>query len=138
MWAIVLAVGLTMWPQMARVVRGLVLEVGQSLYVEASRGAGVAERTVFRLHFLPRILTVVFSLSIAGVATGILAEASLSFLAIGIAEPNPSWGLMIASGKRFLTTSPHIVLFPAGAIVLTVGSLVVLHEASSRRAKDAA
>jgi ABC-type dipeptide/oligopeptide/nickel transport system permease subunit len=131
-WAIVLAVALTAWPQIARVVRAAVLEISQSLYVQASRSAGLSERTVFRVHFLPRILRVVLSLGIAGVAVGILTEASLSYLAIGVSEPAPSWGLMIAGGKRFLVSAPHIVLFPAGAIVVTVGCLVVMHEALTR------
>jgi peptide/nickel transport system permease protein len=136
-WAIVLAVALTTWPHIARVVRSLVLEVGQSLYVESARSCGVDDRIVFRVHFLPRVLSVALALTIASVATGILTEASLSFLSIGVAEPNPSWGLMISSGRSFLTTAPQIVLFPAGAIVLTVGSLVVMHEALSRRTEPA-
>jgi peptide/nickel transport system permease protein len=131
-WAIVLAVSLTAWPQIARVVRAAVMEITESLYVQASRSAGLSDRTIFRVHYLPRILRVVMALGIAGVAVGILTEASLSYLAIGVSEPTPSWGLMIAGGKRFLVSAPHIVLFPAGAIVLTVGCLVILHEALTR------
>ena len=134
-WAMVLAVALTTWPQIARVVRSVTLEAAQSLFVQASRSNGIGEPTIFRLHLLPRIVSVLLPIVIASVATGILTEASLSFLAIGVAEPNPSWGLMIASGRRFLTTSPHIILFPAAAIVLTVGSLVLMHEAVSRGKK---
>lgn len=131
-WAMMLSVALTTWPQVARVVRSITLEAAQSLFVQASRSNGIPETSIFRLHLLPRIVSVLLPIVIASVATGILTEASLSFLAIGVAEPHPSWGLMIASGRRFLTTSPHIILFPAGAIVLTVGSLVFMHEAITR------
>lgn len=134
MWAVIFAIALTAWPPMARVVRSVVIEVNQSLYVEAARGAGLAERTVFRLHVLPRVLSVVLTLSVAAIATGVLTESALSFLSIGISEPTPSWGLMIAGGKRFLATDPHIVLMPAAAMVLTIGSLVMMHEALQRHA----
>lgn len=135
-WAVVLAIGFSVWPQMARVVRGVVIEAGQSLYVEAARSTGLPERTVFRLHVLPRVVSVVLALSIAAVATGILTESALSFLGIGISDPASSWGLMIASGRRFLTTEPYLVFFPALAIVVTVGSLVLMHEALSRKAPN--
>jgi peptide/nickel transport system permease protein len=131
-WAMMLAVALTTWPQVARVVRSVTLEAAQSLFVQASRSNGLGERAIFRLHLLPRIVSMLLPIVIASVATGILTEASLSFLAIGVAEPKPSWGLMIASGRRFLTVSPHIILFPAAAIVLTVGSLVLMHESITR------
>ena len=62
------------------------------------------------------------------VGTAILAEAALSFLGIGVTEPTPSWGLQVAQGKNFLATTPHLLFFPAAAIVVTVAAFVVVGE----------
>jgi peptide/nickel transport system permease protein len=121
---VVLAVVLS--PVVARVVRSSVLDVKHATFVEAARAVGVRPVNVVLRHVLPHALapaTVIITLS---VGTSILAESTLSFLAVGITEPTASWGLMVAGGRRFLSSSPHIVLFPAGAIFLTVLAFVLL------------
>ncbi len=94
-WQIFIAVGLTMWVEVARVVRGQVLSVREKEYVEAARALGFGNARIIFRHILPNIMSPVIIISAANFATAILLEAGLSFLGIGVQPPVPSWGTMI-------------------------------------------
>ncbi len=116
-WPIFIAVGLTMWVEVARLVRGQVLSVREKEYVEATKSLGFRDfRTVVR-HILPNIMGPVMVMAAANFAAAILIEAGLSFLGIGVQPPMPSWGTMIkenygyiVSGNSFLAIMPGLAI----------------------------
>lgn len=120
-WQIFVAIGLTMWVNVARLVRGQVLSVRELEYVEAARALGFSHgRIVFR-HILPNIMGPVLVIAAANFASAIVIEAGLSFLGIGVQPPQPSWGLMIRENYNFIITSnPMLALAPGFAIMLLV------------------
>lgn len=123
-------------PRIVRVVRGSVLSVKQADYVLAVHVLGAGPGRILVWHVLPNILAPVFVLSSLAVGGVILAEASLSFLGLGTQPPNPSWGLMLATdGRKYLAEAPHLVVFPALVISLTVLALNILGD-SLRDALD--
>ncbi len=120
-WQIFVAVGLTMWVDIARVVRGEVLSIKEKEYVEATRALGYSTfRTIFR-HILPNILGAVVVVAASNFATAILLEAGLSFLGIGVQPPMPSWGMMVKDYSGYLLLdSAYLPLLPGAAIMLIV------------------
>lgn len=121
-WVVVLVVALFGWPYPARVFRSQILSLRESDFVLAARSVGVSERRIFLRHVLPHTLplvTVYFALSMPNV---IFAEASLSFLGLGVPPPTPSWGSMIQDGLQYYRAAPWLVLFPGLAITLAVVS----------------
>ncbi len=117
---ILLAIGLTFWPPMARLVRSQVLSVREKEYVEAARAIGTPNRSIIFRHILPNILSPVIVSITFGIPFAILTEAFLSFLGIGTPIPLPSWGLMVSDGKAYLRTDPTLVIFPGLAISLVL------------------
>ena len=126
-WVIYLAVGLTMWVDIARIVRGQVMSVREMEYVEAAKSLGFGHfRTIFR-HILPNISGPVIVVTAANFAYAILIEAGLSFLGIGAQPPKPSWGQMIAKNKDNIAYGdPHLALIPGFCIVLLVLSFFLI------------
>lgn len=120
-WQVFIAVGLTMWVNVARLVRGQVLAVRELEYVEATRALGYSHtRTIFR-HILPNILGPVMVIAASNFASAIVIEAGLSFLGVGVQPPQPSWGLMIKENYNFIIThNPMLALAPGIAIMLLV------------------
>jgi ABC-type dipeptide/oligopeptide/nickel transport system permease subunit len=120
-WQVFVAVGLTMWVSVARMVRGQVLAVRELEYVEAARALGYSHaRTIFR-HILPNIMGPVLVVAAANFASAIVIEAGLSFLGVGVQPPQPSWGLMIKENYNFIIThNPMLALAPGFAIMLLV------------------
>lgn len=121
-WVVVLVVSLFGWPYPARVFRSQILSIREADFVLAARSLGVPERCIFLRHVLPHLLplvTIYFALSMPGV---IFAEASLSFLGLGVPPPTPAWGSMIQDGMEYYRAAPWLVLFPGLAITLTVVS----------------
>ena len=121
-WVVVLVVSLFGWPYPARVFRSQILSLKEADFVLAARALGVPERRIFARHVLPHLLplvTVYFALSMPGV---IFAEASLSFLGLGVPPPTPSWGSMIQDGLQYYRAAPWLVLYPGLAITLAVVS----------------
>jgi ABC-type dipeptide/oligopeptide/nickel transport system permease subunit len=115
-----LAIGLAYWPAMARLVRGQVLQVRETEYVEAARAIGARPARLVARHIVPNIISPVIVQVTFGIPQAIMAEAFLSFIGVGSRPPTPSWGLMLADGFRWVRTSPHVALFPGLAISLTV------------------
>lgn len=120
-WQIFIAVGLTMWVSVARLVRGQVLAIRELEYIEATRALGFSGiRTIVR-HIWPNIMGPVMVIAAANFASAIVIEAGLSFLGIGVQPPQPSWGLMIKENYNFIITqNPMLALAPGFAIMLLV------------------
>lgn len=120
-WQIFVAVGLTMWVEVARVVRGQVLSIREKEYIEAARAIGLSNfRIIFR-HILPNAINPVIIISAANFATAILLEAGLSFLGIGVQPPMPSWGGMIKQHYGFIIMDQaYLALLPGFAILSMV------------------
>jgi peptide/nickel transport system permease protein len=126
-WTIYLAVGLTMWVDIARIVRGQVLGVRELEYVEAARSLGFSHARIIFRHILPNISGPVIVITAANFAYAILIEAGLSFLGIGAQPPKPSWGQMIARNKDNIAYGdPLLALLPGFAIVLLVLSFFLI------------
>jgi peptide/nickel transport system permease protein len=113
----------------ARLARGQVLKVKTLEFVEAARTLGASGGRIFFLHVLPSIIQPVLVQASIGMAAAILMEASLSFLGLGIAPPAPSWGAMLNDARGHLFDAPHMIVFPSGALVLTVLSFNFLGDA---------
>lgn len=126
-WQIFIAVGLTMWVEVARVVRGQVLSVREKEYIEAARALGFSNtRTIFK-HILPNIMSPVIIISAANFATAILLEAGLSFLGIGVQPPVPSWGTMIKEHYGYIIMDKaYLAIIPGLAIMLLVLSFTLV------------
>lgn len=127
-WVAFVAVGLTMWVDVARVVRGQIMSIKQKLYIEAARAFGVSNRQIIYAHILPNILGPLIVIASANFAAAILLEAGLSFLGLSVQPPTPSWGIMIYEGYNSIGTpnSWHLVAFPGLAICLMVLSFNLL------------
>jgi len=122
--AIIIVLGVTGWLAIARIVRASFLSLRRLEYVEAATALGFSRSRIMFRHILPNALQPIIVIGTITVGYVILAEAALSFLGVGPQEPTPAWGLMVAAGKGSLTNAPHLLFFPAGAIVLTVLAFV--------------
>ncbi len=124
--AVIITLAFTAWLQTARVVRAGFLQVRDLEYVEAAQALGVPTRRIILRHVLPNVFQPVVVLVAVGVGSAILAEAALSFLGVGVTEPQASLGGMINKSRTFLSSAPHLLIFPGIAIVLAVlGFLLV-------------
>ncbi len=126
-WQVFVAVGLTMWVDIARVVRGQVYSIKEKEYVEAARALGLGTfRTIFR-HILPNITGAVIVVAASNFASAILLEAGLSFLGIGVQPPMPSWGTLVKENYPYiLLDSAYLPLLPGAAIMLLVLAFMLL------------
>lgn len=120
-WQVFIAVGLTMWVNVARLVRGQVLVTRELQYVEAGRVLGFSDFRIIARHILPNIFGPVMVIAASNFASAIVIEAGLSFLGVGVQPPQPSWGLMIKENYNFIITqNPVLALAPGFAIMLLV------------------
>ena len=128
-WQVFIAVGLTMWVEIARVVRGQILSVKEQQYVTAARVIGLNDARIIIRHILPNILAPVIVISAANFAAAILVESGLSFLGIGAQPPMPSWGAMIKDhysyiivGKAYLAVIPGIAIMSLVMAFMLMGN----------------
>jgi len=120
-WQIFIAVGLTMWVSVARLVRGQVMAIKELEYVQAAKALGLKNSRIILRHILPNISGPIMVIAASNFATAIIIEAGLSFLGIGVQPPQPSWGLMIKENYNFIIThNPMLALIPGFAIMLLV------------------
>ncbi len=118
---IFLAVGLTMWVEVARIVRGQIMSLRTTAFVEAARSMGFGHWRIMFRHMLPNVLGPVMVIAAANFATAILVEAGLSYLGFGIQPPQPSWGTMLNENYGYaISGQPMLALAPAVAIMLLV------------------
>jgi oligopeptide transport system permease protein len=114
------AIGLTSWVTVARLVRGQMLSLKETEFVEAARAIGVADRRIVTRHLLPNGIGPIIVAVTLGIPAAILAEATLAYIGIGVQPPRASWGSLIAEGQKFIRSEPHLVVFPAIAIALAL------------------
>lgn len=126
-WQVFVAVGLTMWVEVARVIRGQILSIREKEFVEAGRALGYTDRRLIWRHVLPNVLSPVIVISAANFASAILIEAGLSFLGIGAQIPTPSWGSMISKHRDFLLLdASYLAILPGLMIMVMVLAFVLL------------
>ena len=117
---VVIALVVSTWPSSARVIRSQVLSLKESQYVEAARGLGATDVRIVLRHLLPNVLPIMLVLASASVASVIIAEATLSFLGLGVPPPTPSWGAILTGAERYAQRAPWIGIFPGLAITIAV------------------
>lgn len=126
-WQVFIAVGLTMWVEVARVVRGQILSLREKEFIEAGKALGFTNFRIITRHVLPNVLGPVIVISASNFAAAILIEAGLSFLGIGAQPPTASWGAMINSHRGYIIgDSPYLAFLPGIAIMLIVLAFVLL------------
>jgi peptide/nickel transport system permease protein len=126
---LILALALGGWVGYARLVRGQVLAVREREYVEAAKALGASDWRVIVRHILPNIIQPVIVQAAIGMAGAILAEGTMSFLGLGVPPPTASWGSMLNDGRTHPFDAPHLVLFPALAVMLAVLSFNFIGDA---------
>jgi peptide/nickel transport system permease protein len=126
---LILALSIGGWVGYARLVRAQVLAVKDREFVEAARALGASDMRIFVHHILPNILQPIIVQAAIGMAGAVLAEATLSFLGLGLPPPTASWGGMLNDARSHLFDSPHMVVFPAIAVMLCVLSFNFIGDA---------
>lgn len=126
---LVLALSLGGWVGYARLVRAQVLAAREREFVEAAKALGASDLRVIVRHILPNIIQPVIVQAAIGMAGAILAEATMSFLGLGVPPPTASWGAMLNDGRAHLFDAPYLVLFPAAAVMLAVLSFNFIGDA---------
>jgi peptide/nickel transport system permease protein len=125
-----IAVGLTMWVEVARIVRGQILSIRETTFVEAGKALGFKDLRIIFRHILPNILSPIIVVSAANFASAILLEAGLSFLGIGVQPPMPSWGSMIKENYAFIILdAAYLAILPGIAIMLLVLAFMLIGNA---------
>jgi peptide/nickel transport system permease protein len=126
---LILALALGGWVGYARLVRAQVLATREKEFVEAARALGASDWRVVTRHILPNMIQPVIVQAAIGMAGAVLAEATMSFLGLGVPPPTASWGSMLNDGRSHLFDAPHLVLFPAAAVMLAVLSFNFIGDA---------
>jgi oligopeptide transport system permease protein len=120
LFLVFVAIGVTSWVTVARLVRGQLLSLKETEFVEAAKAIGVSDiRTVTR-HLLPNGIGPIIVAVTLGIPSAILAESTLAYIGIGVQPPRASWGSLIAEGQKYIRSEPHLVLFPAIAIAIAL------------------
>ena len=115
------------WTSMTRIVRGTVISLRDQDFVEASRALGATNLWLIRKHILPNALSPIIVLSTLYVGTYVSAEATLTFLGVGLQPPAISWGILVAQGEGLAVSGyPHLLIFPCAALIITVLSFILL------------
>ncbi|MGZ4033702.1 MAG: ABC transporter permease [Bacteroidia bacterium] len=126
-WQVFVAVGLTMWVEVARVIRGQVMSLREKEFIEAGRALGFTNYRIIMRHVLPNVMGPVIVISAANFASAILIEAGLSFLGIGAQPPTASWGAMINAHRGYIIgDAPYLAFLPGLAIMVMVLAFVLL------------
>jgi peptide/nickel transport system permease protein len=123
---IVLVLGVTGWVTYARIARGEALSLRHRVFVEGARALGAGDMAILWRHVLPNVLPPITVVATFSIARTIIAEASLSFLGLGLPPPAPSWGAMLDEGRNYLTTGWWLALFPGLAILVVVLGINVI------------
>jgi peptide/nickel transport system permease protein len=126
---VILALVITGWAGYARLARAQVLKVKELEFILAAQSLGASHTRILATHLLPNILQPVLIQATIGMAGAILAESTLSFLGLGVLAPVPSWGAMLNDARSHLFDAPHLVIFPALAVMLAVLAFNLLGDA---------
>ena len=122
----ILAIGVAWWPRYARLIRGQVLTIKQSLYVEAARTIGASELRIMLVHLLPNCVAPLIVQLTMDAGNAIIITSSLSFVGLGAVPPMPEWGAMIAQSRGYMLTAWWVPTFPGLAIAVTVAGYMFL------------
>ena len=129
-WQIFMAIGLTMWVDVARVVRGQMISLREKEFVEAGKALGFNSLHIIRKHLLPNIAGTIIVIAASNFSSAILMEAGLSFLGIGVQPPTPSWGMMIKENYAYIVLdNAYLAIIPGIAIMLLVLSFMLMGNA---------
>lgn len=126
---VVLALSILGWPSLARLMRGAVLQVKPNDYIQAARALGASPWRIVRRHILPNAIAPVIVVAMINLGAFISAEASLSFLGIGLVAPAISWGVAISDSLTYIRSSPHMLFFPSIFLSLAVLAFIMLGDA---------
>ncbi|MFF2384466.1 ABC transporter permease [Streptomyces sp. NPDC058108] len=119
LWYVILVLGITGWVSYARVVRSEVMSLRSRDFITEARAIGVTDRAIMRRHLLPNVMAPLATIATLHVAAAIVAEASLSYLGLGVPRETVSWGSMLADGQLYLGTSWWVAVFPGLALMIT-------------------
>jgi len=126
LFLVFVAIGLTSWVTVARLVRGQMLSLKEMEFVEAAKALGVRERSIVGKHLMPNSIGPIIVAVTLGVPGAILAEATLAYLGVGVQAPRASWGSLIAAGQPYIRTYPHLTYIPGIMIALALISFTFL------------
>ncbi len=126
LFLVFVAIGLTSWVTVARLVRGQLLSLKEMEFVEAAKALGVSDRKIVMRHLLPNALGPIIVAITLGIPGAILAEATLAYLGVGVQPPRASWGKLIADGQQYIRSAPHLVYLPAIMIAAALISFTFL------------
>ena len=129
-WSVTIVLVALGWTTLTRIVRGTVISLRDQDFVEAARAMGSTDGRIIRKHILPNCLAPIIVLCTLYVGTFVSAEATLTFLGVGLKPPAVSWGITIAEGQNYAVSGfPHLLVFPCIALILTVLSIIVIGDA---------
>ena len=128
-WVVVLALAFLGWTQIARVMRGSVITIKQSDYVQAAKALGAGSSRILLKHILPNAIAPVIVVATIALGGYISAEATLSYLGLGLSAPTVSWGIDISDGANQIRTAQHILLYPSIMLSITVLAFIMLGDA---------
>lgn len=128
-WPVIGFIVLLGWPQIARIGRGSVITAKQNDYVQAARALGASNTRLLLRHITPNAIAPVIVVATIALGTYISLEATLSFLGVGLKPPAVSWGIDISAASQYIRNAPHMLLWPAGALAVTVLAFIMLGDA---------
>ncbi|MFF2325142.1 MULTISPECIES: ABC transporter permease [unclassified Streptomyces] len=128
-WPVIGFIVLLGWPQIARIARGSVITAKQNDYVQAARALGASNARMMLRHITPNAVAPVIVVATIALGTYIALEATLSFLGVGLKPPAVSWGIDISAASQYIRNAPHMLLWPAGALAITVLAFIMLGDA---------
>jgi len=128
-WPVIGFMVLLGWPQISRIARGSVITAKQNDYVQAARALGASNSRLLLRHITPNAIAPVIVVATIALGTYIALEATLSYLGVGLKPPTVSWGIDISAASSYIRNAPHMLLWPAGALALTVLAFIMLGDA---------
>ncbi|MFD8210546.1 ABC transporter permease [Streptomyces sp. NPDC059695] len=128
-WPVIGFMVLLGWPQLSRIARGSVITAKQNDYVQAARALGASNSRMMLRHIAPNAVAPVIVVATIALGTYISLEATLSYLGVGLKPPTVSWGIDISSASQYIRNAPHMLLWPAGALAITVLAFIMLGDA---------
>ncbi|MQY34982.1 Glutathione transport system permease protein GsiD [Streptomyces sp. RB17] len=128
-WPVIGFMVLLGWPQIGRIARGSVITAKQNDYVQAARALGASDSRILLRHITPNAVAPVIVVATIALGTYIALEATLSYLGVGLKPPSVSWGIDISAASPYIRNAPHALLWPSGALALTVLAFIMLGDA---------
>lgn len=126
---VIMATGISFIPIYVRLARGCALSIRELEYIEAAKALGLSDPLIIFRHILPNSLTPIIVQSTLNIGSAILIAAGLGFLGLGVQPPTPEWGAMLGSGRMYIFSAPHLIVFPGVAILLSVLAFNLLGDA---------